>query len=235
MTTKILIVEDDPAIRDAIAYNLQHEGHQTFVAADGTVGLHMAREHMPDLVVLDLMLPGMSGLDVCRILRAEGPMLILMLTARDSEIDRVVGLEVGADDYMTKPFSMRELIARIYGLLRRDSLSRSAADFGQDRKAAQSLSAGRIELDTMSHEVRVDGTPIPVRPKEFELLGYLMSHPHQVLTRQAILDAVWGHDYDGQSRTVDVHVRWLREKVERDPSQPECIVTVRRVGYKLIP
>lgn len=229
----VLVVEDDAGIRDAVAYNLGLDGHTVLTAGDGASGLELARSHHPDAVVLDVMLPRMSGLDVCRILRAETPVPILLLTARDAEPDRVQGLELGADDYVTKPFSMRELRARVGSMLRRDDLSRHAgvkADEG-----VQAVTAGRLTLDPARHELRRDGAPVPLRPREFALLEYLMRHPEQVLTRDQILESVWGITYRGETRTVDVHVRWLREKIEDEPGHPQHILTVRSIGYKFVP
>ena len=228
----ILVIEDDPAILETVSYNLRREGHEVITAADGQAGLRLARESDLDLIVLDLMLPRMSGLDVCRVVRAERPVPIIMLTARDEEVDKLVGLEAGADDYVTKPFSMRELLARVNAQLRRDRISRTAA--GAPSSGGE-LTAGAIVLDTVAHEVRRDGVMVPLRPKEFDLLEYLMRHPGQALSREQILEAVWGYSYPGETRTVDVHIRWLREKLEREPAQPEHINTVRGLGYKFVP
>lgn len=228
----ILVVEDDPAILETVSYNLRREGHEVITAADGQAGLALARESDLDLIVLDLMLPRMSGLDVCRVVRAERPVPIIMLTARDEEIDKLVGLEAGADDYVTKPFSMRELLARVNAQLRRDRISRTAAGAAS---SGGELVADDIVLDTVAHEVRRDGVVVATRPKEFDLLEYLMRHPGQALSREQILEAVWGYSYPGETRTVDVHIRWLREKLEREPAQPVHITTVRGLGYKFIP
>ncbi|HRC62900.1 MAG: response regulator transcription factor [Dehalococcoidia bacterium] len=232
--SKVLVVEDDPAILDAVAYNLKRDGHEVLTATDGLDGLQLAREAGPDLVLLDLMLPRMSGLDVCRILRSERPVPILMLTARDTEVDKVVGLELGADDYLTKPFSMRELMARVAAVLRRDRMSREA---GHETPSARSetIEGGDIALNISAHEARRAGEVVPLRPKEFDLLEFLMRHPGQVLTREMILETVWGYSYGGETRTVDVHIRWLREKLEADPAHPAHIQTVRSVGYKFVP
>ncbi len=229
----VLVVEDDPAILDAIAYNLEADGHAVLRAADGVAGLESARAEHPDLVVLDVMLPRMSGLDVCRVLRAEQTVPILMLTARTGEADKVQGLDLGADDYVTKPFSMRELRARVSSLLRRDRLSREAGT--DDRETSTRVTGAGITLDAGRHEVLRDGAPIALRPREFQLLEFLMRHPGQALTREMILESVWGFSYAGETRTVDVHVRWLREKLEVDPARPEHIQTVRGVGYKFVP
>ena len=228
----ILVVEDDPAILETVAYNLKREGHQVLTAADGQAGLRLARESDLDLIVLDLMLPRMSGIDVCRIVRAERPVPIIMLTARDEEVDKVVGLEVGADDYITKPFSMRELVARVNAQLRRDRLSREAVVAAA---SGAEISAGPYVVDTVAHEVRWNGDVVLLRPKEFDLLEYLMRHPGQALSREQMLEAVWGYSYAGETRTVDVHIRWLREKLESDPAHPGHITTVRGLGYKFVP
>jgi DNA-binding response OmpR family regulator len=229
----VLVVEDDPAILDAVSYNLARDGHEVLTAADGAAGLELAREHSPDLIVLDVMLPKMSGLDVCRIVRSEGPVPILLLTARDAEADRVQGLELGADDYVTKPFSMRELRARVNSMLRRDAISRTAGP--REGKTGSVLEAGTLRLDVARYELRRGDEVIPLRPREFALLEHFMRHPDQVLTRDMILEAVWDLTYPGETRTVDVHVRWLREKIEDDPSNPRHIVTIRSVGYKFVP
>ncbi|MCA9851002.1 MAG: response regulator transcription factor [Dehalococcoidia bacterium] len=232
----VLVVEDDVTIRETIAYNLQRDGHEVLSAEDGVAGLDLARERDPDLVVLDVMLPRMSGLDVCRILRSETPVPILMLTARDAEADVVQGLDLGADEYVTKPFSMRELRARIASLLRRDRISRDAGPSAPERDgASEALTAGDLVLSAASHEVTLRGVPIKLRPREFALLEFFMRNPSQVFSRDVILEKVWGLSYPGETRTVDVHVRWLREKIEDDPSDPRHIQTVRSVGYKFQP
>ena len=229
---RLLVVEDDRAILEAVAYNLERQGHEVVRAEDGVSALELSRTIDPDLIVLDLMLPRMSGLDVCRVVREERPVPIVVLTARDTEADTVAGLDLGADDYITKPFSMRELLARIGALLRRDELSREAGG-GPDRGAV--LRGGGIELSAAAREVTRDGEAVALRPKEFELLEYLMRHPGQALSRDTIVERVWGYAFDGGTRTVDVHIRWLREKIEADPSHPERITTVRGVGYKFVP
>ena len=231
----VLVVEDDPAILEAVAYSIGRDGYVVLTAADGIAGLELARERKPDAIVLDVMLPRMSGLDVCRILRAEAPVPILLLTARDSEADRVQGLEIGADDYLTKPFSMRELRARVASLLRRDALSRAAGPRAGEPPEHAVLHAGAIEVNELTHEVRRDGALLALRPREFALLVYLMRHPGQALTRNQILEEVWGITFMGETRTVDVHVRWLREKIEEDPANPRLIQTVRSVGYRFAP
>ena len=228
---RVLVVEDDAAILETVAYNLGREGHDVITAADGVSGLQLSRETEPDLIVLDLMLPRMSGLDVCRVVREERPVPILMLTARAAEGDKIAGLDLGADDYMTKPFSMQELVARVSAMLRRDRISREAAD----GVSGGALSGGGIELRPDAREVRREGEVVRLRPKEFDLLECLMRHPRQVLTRDRILEQVWGYEFGGGTRTVDVHMRWLRQKLEAAPSKPQHLVTVRTVGYKFVP
>ena len=232
MGEKVLIVEDDPTLLDTLEYNLSHQDYDVLTASDGHQALQVAREEQPDLMILDLMLPGIDGIEVCRILRQEMNLPILMLTARDEEIDKVVGLEVGADDYMTKPFSMRELLARVKALLRRERLIREemTADDGVGGK--QALVFGDLRIDVSRREVTRDGENLHLKPREYELLAFLARHRGMVLSRDLILERVWGWDYDGGSRTVDVHVHWLREKIEPDPKNPTRIVTVRGVGYR---
>jgi DNA-binding response OmpR family regulator len=230
---KVLVVEDDPTILDAVAFNLEREGYEVLTAADGVTGLERAREDQPDLVVLDIMLPRMSGLDVLRLLREEQPVPILMLTARDAEADRVQGLEFGADDYVSKPFSMRELRARVAALLRRDQISREAGV--ETATGANEVRIGEFTHHVSGQEILLRGEAITLRPREYELLAFMIEHPNQVLSRELILERVWGYAYAGETRTVDVHVRWLREKIEADPSAPEHIQTVRGTGYKFVP
>jgi DNA-binding response OmpR family regulator len=231
MPEKILIVEDEPALKETLAYNLNRQGYITETASDGQAAIDVARRISPDLVILDIMLPILDGFEVCRILRQEARFPILILTARDEEIDRVIGLEMGADDYLTKPFSMRELMARVKALLRRVRLDHSETN-GQPSPVKESLIFGNLEMDLTRREVRLDNRVIALKPKEFELLLFLARHRGQALTRDLILERVWGWDYSGGSRTVDVHVRWLREKIEPDPTAPARIVTVRGAGYR---
>lgn len=235
MAEKILIVEDELTLQETLAYNLKRQGYEVETASDGPSALDEARRRRPDLIVLDIMLPGIDGFEVCRILRQEMNTPVLMLTARDDEIDRVVGLEVGADDYMTKPFSMRELLARVKAMLRRVRLVReeiSAAATPAVTPAIPAITYGNITLDQVRREVRRDDLPLQLKPKEFELLLFLLQHRGQVLSRDFILEKVWDWDYIGDSRTVDVHIRWLREKIEDDPSNPARIITVRGAGYR---
>jgi DNA-binding response OmpR family regulator len=229
--SRILVVEDDLTLLETLEYNLTTEGYEVITAADGLMALDVAREEEPDLIVLDLMLPRLDGFEVCRILRPETTVPILMLTARTDEVDRVVGLEVGADDYLTKPFSMRELLARVKALLRRVRLIREEMAGEQGMTGTEQLAFGDLIIDLDRREVLVRGESLRLKPKEFELLVFLARHPGMALSRELLLERVWGWDYGGGSRTVDVHVRWLREKVEADPANPERIVTVRGVGY----
>ncbi|MCR4393080.1 MAG: response regulator transcription factor [Dehalococcoidales bacterium] len=227
----ILIVEDDRTLRDILVYNLQKEGYRTVQAADGTGALESARREKPDLILLDLMLPQLSGFEVCRILRQETTIPILILTARADEVDKVVGLELGADDYMTKPFSMRELLARIRAMLRRADMLKQP--IGEKATASPTiLRAGQIEVDISRHMVTRDGIVLELKPKEFDLLVFLIQNRGRVFPRDTLLERVWGYDYAGDTRTVDVHIRWLRQKIEADPDHPVRIITVRGVGYK---
>lgn len=235
MAEKILVVEDEQTLQETLAYNLKRQGYEVETAGDGTVALDLARAQRPDLIILDIMLPGIDGFEVCRILRQEMNTPVLMLTARDDEIDRVVGLEVGADDYMTKPFSMRELLARVKAMLRRVRLVREevSATGGQPvTPPAQSLVFENLTLDLERREVRLNDQPVTLKPKEYELLLFLAQHRGKVLSREYILERVWGWNFIGDSRTVDVHIRWLREKIENDPGAPTRIVTVRGAGYR---
>ena len=229
MTNKILIVEDEQVLQETLAYNLKHEGYEVEVANNGHTAIEKAREYPPDLILLDIMLPGLDGFEVCRILRKDMLVPILMLTARDDEIDRVVGLEVGADDYLTKPFSMRELIARVKALLRRVHLMQEANNASVS--PTKTLSFANLLIDEIRHEVFLDGLSLDLKPKEYDLLIYFAINKGHVLSREKILEDVWGWDYFGNSRTVDVHVRWLREKIEVDPPNPVRIITIRSAGY----
>jgi DNA-binding response OmpR family regulator len=231
MPDRVLVVEDEPALQETLVYNLTRQGYEVDVAGDGQVALEMARQNHPDLVVLDLMLPKLDGFEVCRILRQDMNTPIIMLTARADEIDRVIGLEMGADDYITKPFSMRELLARVKAQLRRVRLIREEIDT-QDILPREIIRFGNLTLDLTRREVLVEDRPLSLKPKEFDLLLFLARHRGQVLSRQLILERVWGWDFSGGSRTVDVHVRWLREKIEKDPAEPQRLVTVRGAGYR---
>jgi DNA-binding response OmpR family regulator len=224
----VLIVEDEDNLLEALKYNLVREGYQVHTARDGDEGLAAARSSRPDLVILDVMLPRLDGFELCRILRRETNIPIMMLTAKGEEIDRVVGLELGADDYVTKPFSMRELLVRVRNMLRRAQV----APEGVDAAAPQALKSGDLEVDLTSHTARRAGELLNMKPKEFQLLALLVSNKGRAFTRDQILERLWGHDYIGDTRTVDVHVRWLREKIEQDPGRPKRIATIRGVGYR---
>ncbi|MFW6102509.1 MAG: winged helix-turn-helix domain-containing protein [Chloroflexota bacterium] len=224
---KILIVEDDRNLLDTLKYSIRKEGYSTFAAIDGAEALDVARRERPDLIVLDIMLPKLSGFEVCRILRKEMTTPILMLTAKDEEVDKIVGLEIGADDYMTKPFSMRELLARLGAMLRRAEMAVHPAG------GEKLLRIGDLEIDIARHRAFLGGKTLELSPKEFDLLAFLAKNKGFVFSREQLLDKVWGYDYPGDSRTVDVHIRWLRQKIESDPAKPALLVTVRGAGYKL--
>jgi DNA-binding response OmpR family regulator len=228
----ILVVEDDNSLRETLVYNLKRQEYNVQAVGDGLIAVKMARDNHPDLVLLDLMLPGLDGFEVCRILRQEMNIPILILTARDDEIDRVIGLEIGADDYITKPFSMRELMARVKAHLRRERLIRQEVSSQQESTPQDVLTFGNLTLDLSRREVLLNNVPIILKPKEFELLLFLAQHRRQALSRQFLLERVWGWEFGGGTRTVDVHVHWLREKIEADPSKPSRIVTVHGSGYR---
>jgi phosphate regulon transcriptional regulator PhoB len=228
---KVLVVDDEPALLSTIGYSLRREGYDVLTASDGERGLALARREHPQLIVLDLMLPKMDGLEVCRQLRqSSSPHLrsvpIMMLTAKGEEVDKVVGLEVGADDYVTKPFSMRELVARAKAMLRRAHMEIA------EPPDEEPIALGGITVDSAQRRVTRDGTEVALKPKEFDLLRFFAKHPGHVYSREQLLDQVWGIGYVGEQRTVDVHVRWLREKIEEDPGKPKLIETVRGVGYR---
>jgi two-component system, OmpR family, response regulator RegX3 len=227
MARTILVVEDEPTLRETLAEALESEGFGIVQAADGREALERFRASSPDLVLLDLMLPEVSGIDVCRIIRAESGVPIVILTAKGAELDKVLGLELGADDYVTKPFSLRELTARIRALFRR-SERQATSD-----APAPVVDLGRVQADLAGHRLLRDGRAVAVKPKAFELLAFLLRNPGQVFTRDQLLERVWGYDYGGETRTVDVHVHWLRTEIEDDPSQPLLLQTVRGVGYVL--
>jgi DNA-binding response OmpR family regulator len=224
-SAKVLVVEDEEPLRFTLAHNLKREGYDVITAARGDDGLRIAREERPDLIVLDVMLPGMDGIQVCRLLRRDTDVPIIMLTALGGENDRVAGLDVGADDYMAKPFGVRELLARIRALLRRSS-SRAVAD-----APSQTLASGDLQVDLERRQVRRNEQLLAMKPKEFDLLVFFLQHPGRVFSREQILDEVWGYDFYGGPRTVDVHVRWLRQKVEEDAAMPVRLRTVRGSGY----
>ena len=228
---KVLIVEDDRTLLDVLKYNLTKEGHDVVTASDGVEALDMARNKKPDLIVLDVMLPKLDGFEVCRILRRETTTPILLLTAKASETDKVVGLELGADDYMTKPFSMREFLARIKSMLRRAEMMKMVESSAKETTPSI-IKVGGLEIDFARHKVSQSGTTIDLSPKEFDLLAFLLKNREQVFSRDQLLEKVWGYDYAGDTRTVDVHIRWLRQKIEVDPANPKHLLTVRGIGYK---
>jgi two-component system response regulator RegX3 len=223
--TTVLVVEDEKSLREPLVFLLEKEGFTVHSAEDGTAALEKFRAVQPDIVLLDLMLPGISGTDVCREIRATSAVPIIMVTAKDGEIDKVVGLEIGADDYVTKPYSTRELLARMKAVLRR-----GRANGGSGPSSI--LEAGPIRLDAERHKVFVDDKPVSLPLKEFELLEYMMENVNRVLTRGQIIDRVWGANYYGDTKTLDVHVKRIRSKIETDPKNPTLIVTVRGLGYK---
>jgi DNA-binding response OmpR family regulator len=233
MSEKILVVEDEPSLQETLVYTLEKLGYTVDAVGDGRQAVETARTFQPDLILLDLMLPGLDGFEVCKILRREMSVSILMLTARDDEIDRVVGLEVGADDYITKPFSMRELMARVKAQLRRTQVIRDEMEkIHTPEPPAKSFVFDNLVINISRREVMLDGNILAMKPQEYELLVFFADHRGQMLSREFILERVWGWEYIGDSRTVDVHVRWLRQKIEPDPAKPVRIVTVRGGGYR---
>ncbi len=228
----ILIVEDDTSLREVIEYNLSKNGYLTSIAIDGVSAVEAARTVRPDLILLDVNLPGIDGFEVCRIIRKEMAMPILLVTARDDEIDRVIGLEIGADDYITKPFSMRELIARVKAHLRREKLLLEySSTVEKEVSLGNKLVFGNLVIDTNRHEVALDSVPLQLKPQEFSLLLYMANNKGRAISREKLLEEVWGWNYTGNSRTVDVHISWLREKIEKDSGNPQRIITVRGAGY----
>lgn len=234
MAKKILVVEDELALRETISYNLRQQGYKVITADDGEQAISVAKSESPDLMLLDIMLPTMDGFEVCRFIRQEMNLPIIMLTARSSEIDRVLGLEMGADDYVVKPFSMRELLSRVKAQLRRVKMVRNEMKNKAVKNSdkPESLCINNLEINTIRREICLDGNPLSLKPKEFDLLHYLAKHPRAALTREAILREVWGWEFVGGTRTVDVHIRWLREKIEKDPANPVRIVTIHGIGYR---
>jgi DNA-binding response OmpR family regulator len=233
MPEKILVVEDEPSLQETLVYNLEKQGYTVEVVGNGLKAVETARSIKPDLILLDLMLPGMDGFEVCKVLRREMSVPVLMLTARDEEIDRVVGLEVGADDYLSKPFSMRELMARVKAQLRRTQLLRDEMEkIRTPEQSPKSLTFDDLVINLTRREVTRAGEILAMKPQEYDLLVFFAEHRGQMLSREFILERVWGWEYIGDSRTVDVHVRWLRQKIERNPAKPERIVTVRGGGYR---
>jgi DNA-binding response OmpR family regulator len=234
MARTILVIDDEPTLRETLAEALEQDGLDVITAEDGKVALERFRADAPDLVLLDLMLPQVSGIEVCRIMRRESSVPIIMLTAKDAEIDKVVGLELGADDYVTKPFSLRELMARIRAQLRRiDSQEAAGARVDVPGSGSAPIELGAVTVDLAGHRLLRDGKDLPVKPKAFELLAFMVRNPGQVFSRDQLLEKVWGYDYAGETRTVDVHVHWLRSAIEADPSRPQYLQTVRGVGYVL--
>ena len=227
MAEKILLIEDEEPIAESVGYSLQNEGFEVITAGDGISGLAAARSSRPDLIILDLMLPKLSGLELCRTVRKESSVPIIILTAKTDEVDRIVGLELGADDYVTKPFSTRELIARIRAVLRR-------TEAGPRETKDDRIEAGEVVVDIARRRVTVNKKPVHLPLKQFELLRTLASHQNRVLTREQLLRTVWNTETSFDTGTLDVHIRWLREKIEEDPSKPKYIRTVRGVGYKFV-
>ncbi len=240
---RVLVADDEPVIRETVGFNLRREGLDVVFAEDGPSALEAVREHHPDVVVLDIMMPGMDGFEVSRRVREESTVPILLLSARGEEIDRIVGLEMGADDYLVKPFAMRELVARVRAMLRRVRMTSAPPATANDAmvdtvatppSSGEVLRAGDVEIDAPRRRATVKGTEIELKPKEFDLLLYFVRHPGIVLSRDALLREVWGYDYPVDTRTVDVHVRWLRKKIEQDPSEPSRIETMRGLGYRFV-
>ena len=229
--SKILVVEDDKTLLDVLKYNLSKEGYGVATAVDGVQALEVARAEKPDLVILDIMLPKLDGFEVCRILRKEMTVPILMLTAKTEEIDKVVGLELGTDDYLTKPFSLRELLARIRAMLRRVEMMKQEA-LSKEESVPPAIKIANLEIDFARHQVSRGGLALDLSPREFELLAFVVRNRGQVFSRDHLLERVWSYDYAGNTRTVDVHIRWLRQKIEDDPSHPRHLLAVRGVGYK---
>lgn len=232
MSDRILIVEDEAVLQEALVYNFCKEGYLVNSASDGVTGLKLARDWKPDLVLLDVMLPNLDGFEVCKALRLETDIPILMLTARAEEIDRVIGFEIGADDYIVKPFSMRELIARVKTRLKAYQRTRQLPVAAEFTNPQDEIVLGNLVIDRKRHEIRLDDAVVPLKPKEMDLLCFLVENKGRAITREIILEKVWGWDYIGGSRTVDVHIRWLRSKIEADPSRPTRLVTVPGVGYR---
>lgn len=224
---RVLVIEDEEPLADSIKYNLELEGYGVDIAHGGNAGLRKFKQGNPSLVLLDVMLPEISGLDLCRMMRGESDVPIIMITARDSEADKVTGLELGADDYVTKPFSMRELLARVRANLRRHGMSPLEQD-------SEVLTGGPVVLDVGRHEVTVDGTQVELRPREFELLASFLRNKGLLMTRDRLIDEVWGMDYFGDTKTLDVHIKRVRKKIEPEPKTPRYLVTIRGLGYKFV-
>ena len=229
---RILVVEDDETLLDVLRYNLAKEGYDVVSAVDGVQALELARSERPDLIILDIMLPKLDGFEVCRILRKDMTTPILMLTAKVEEVDKVLGLGIGADDYMTKPFSVRELLARVRAMLRRTEMLKEKPSF-EEEAVPPMIKIGNLAIDLARHQVSLGDSILDLSPKEFELLVFLARNRGRAFTRDYLLEKVWGYDYVGDTRTVDVHIRWLRRKLEADPAHPQRLLTVRGFGYKL--
>jgi two-component system response regulator RegX3 len=227
----VLVVEDEPSLAESLKYSLERECCRVVLAADGEVAVQLARDERPALILLDIMLPRVSGLDVCRLVRNESTVPIMILTAKDGEADKVAGLELGADDYMTKPFSMRELVSRVRAHLRRVAMT---ADAAVHEQASDVLRAGPVEIDVARHEARVDGRPVRFTPREFALLALFVERRGRLLTRDLLISELWGDDYFGDTKTLDVHVKRVRQKIEPDPQRPRHLVTVRGLGYRFV-
>ena len=225
--TTILLVEDEESYREPLTFKLERDGYDVVAVADGPSALTAYDRGGVDIVLLDLMLPGLSGTEVCRQLRQRGSVPVIMLTAKDAEIDKVVGLELGADDYVTKPYSYRELVARVHAVLRRGGS-------GDDLAESAVLASGRVRMDVDRHELQVDGAPVAIPLREFELLELFLRNPDRVLTRGQLIDRIWGQNYVGDTKTLDVHVKRVRAKIEEDPAHPAMLQTVRGLGYKLV-
>jgi DNA-binding response OmpR family regulator len=236
MSEKVLIVEDEDSLQETLAYNLKRQGYEVDITGDGNVAVSKALEQRPDLILLDIMLEGIDGFEVCRIIRQELNVPIIFLTARDDEIDRVVGFEIGGDDYVSKPFSMRELMARVKARLRTRRLLNEKDNSMPDQEIVKDTkdirTFGNLQINLKRREILLNGTPLAFKHKEFDLLELFTQHHERAISRDFILQKVWGYDYDGDGRTVDVHVRWLREKIELEPSTPTRIVTIRNIGYR---
>jgi two-component system OmpR family response regulator len=232
--SKILIVDDDKNLLEVIKYNLEKDGCSVILAEDGTQAVEIARRGKPDLIILDVMLPGIDGFEVCRILRKEMSVPILMLSAKTDEIDKIVGLELGADDYITKPFSVRELMARVRAALRRreSNEQHTLSNKLKETNGNLIIKGHGLEVDTVRHQVSLKGSVLNLTPKEFELLAFLMRYKGQVFNREQLMEKVWGYTFEGSKRTVDVHIRWLRQKIEDNPDTPKILITVIGFGYK---
>jgi len=226
--SKILVVEDDRNLLDVLQYNLTRDGYSVILATDGSQALDLARQDKPDLIILDVMLPKLNGFEVCRILRKETTSPIIMLTAKTDELDKIIGLEIGADDYVTKPFSMRELLARVRAMLRRAKMLEPKPVTGTSY-----FKIGNLEVDIARRKVTLNDATVDLTPKEFDLLAFLAKNKGLVFSREQLLEKVWGYDFAGGTRTVDVHIHWLRQKIENDAARPQRLVTVRGAGYKL--